>query len=715
METDSSDKNWFQFGDFRINIEERTLRKNGEIVPLQARVFEVLQMLVERRGGVVSKEELMETIWADSFVEESNITQSVYTLRRALGKDAEGKAFIETIPKRGYRLGVPVTSSVERRADLNTSAVDRSSPAFWIKHRVAILSAGAAILLLALSGFMVARYMIKSPAPPVENVEFKKLTFSGDVSFPIIAPDGKSFAYVKDDAIHLQDVASGSSVRLNVAEHKKFGNLQFSNESDAIYFRNEDSFDASGDVFQVSRFGGAAKKIAERVWSTLGISPDGKRMAFIRFFPTQGEWALMLKEIDTGEERKLLSRNLPFTIFRTGFPAWSNDGRRIAIIEQSPNQQNVSSLLLVSVTNGEAEKISTPSLVQIEQVAWLPGDQSIVLTGRESNRFFQLWKLNIYDNTLQKITNDLNNYRTISVSADGKNLLARQFAVFSHIWTLQGSDFQDQKQITYGNLSRDGSSGVAWTPDGRIVYATRITGNIDLWSVRPEDGVRKQLTENAGTNNENPFVTADGKYVFFESTRSGKRRIWRIDIDGSNPTQISPDDENIDFLPVVSPDGTTVYYIQRNPKSNVLWRQTIADGKREMLTQQGKLAPGSFLKISPDGRFVAFKSQKEETETDTADIVFFDLEGKLEPRLLTIKTQNPTIVWTDGGRSFDYVDNQPDATRMWRQPIDGKTERKLLLELPNDRVFAFAWPPDGKTLALARGRQDNDAILLTGF
>ncbi len=715
MEMDSGDKNWFQFGDFRLNVEERTLRQNGEIVPLQARVFEVLRMLVERRGGVVSKEELMETIWADSFVEESNITQSIYSLRRALGKDAAGKAFIETIPKRGYRIGVPVMTGLDRRAPQNTSEVDRPTSVFWKQYRIAILSAAAVMLLLAMSGFLVARYMSKPAAPPVENVEFKKLTFSGDVSFPIIAPDGKSFAYVKDDAIHLQDVSSGSSVKLNVAEHKKFGNLQFSNESDAIYFRNEDSFDASGDVFQVSRFGGAAKKIADRVWSTVGISPDGKQMAFIRFFPTQGEWALMLKEMATGEERKLLSRNLPFTLFRTGFPAWSNDGRRIAIIEQSPNQQNVSSLLLVSVTNGDAEKISTPSLVQIEQVAWLPGDHSIVLTGRENSRFFQLWKLNISDGMLQKITNDLNNYRTLSVSSDGKNLLARQFAVFSHVWTLSGSDLQEQKQITYGNLSRDGSAGIAWTPSGQIVYASRITGNIDLWLVTPENGVRKQLTENAGSNNENPFVTADGKNVFFESTRSGKRRIWRIDIDGSNPTQISPDDDNADHLPAVSPDGATVYYIQRNPRSNVLWKQTIADGKREMLTQQGKLAPGSFLKISPDGRSLAFKSQKEDTETDTADIVFFDLNGESEPRIQTIKTQNPTIVWTDGGRSFDYFDNQPDAARLWRQSVDGKTERKFLLELPKARVFSFAWSADGKTLTLGRGRQDNDAILLTGF
>lgn len=708
----NGNKNRFQFGDFELDADERILRHQGEIVPLQARVFDVLSMLVERRGGVVSKDELMETIWAGSFVEESNITQSIYSLRKLLDRDG-GRSMIETVPKRGYRMATPVASAVDRRLPAEPANYDRPSGR---RYRPSLAIALGLILLavFAASGFIASRYFNPTRTAPVESVKFEKLTFSGDIAFPIIAPDGKAFAFVRDNAIHLQDVANGSSVKLSITDHQKFGNLQFSAEGESIYFRDEDSFDASGNLFQVSRFGGRAKLVAERVWSTVGFSPDGKRMAFVRFFPTQGEWALIVRATAGGEEQKLFTRNLPFTIYRTGFPAWSQDGKRIAIIEQSPNQRNTSSLILVDASSGSAQTIPTPDLIQIEQVAWLPGDASMLVTGRENNRFFQLWKLSLADRSLQRITNDLNNYRTLSVSLDGHKMIARQFAVYSHIWTLQGTNLEEQKQITFGNLNRDGAAGMNWTPDGRIIYATRITGNIDLWSLRPEDGVRKALTENAGPSNENPFVSADGKFVFFESSRGGKRRIWRIDSDGSNPTQVSPDDDNTDYLPVVSHDGTTVFYIQRNPKGNVLWRQTLADGTREMLTEQGKLAPGSFLSFSPDGRYLAFKSQKEENDTDTADIVFLDLTGASEPRIINLKTQNPTIEFSDGGLSFDYVDNQPDAARLWRQPI-GKGERRLLLELPKERIFSFAWDRDGKTLALGRGRQQNDAMLLTGF
>ncbi|MBP7416130.1 MAG: PD40 domain-containing protein [Pyrinomonadaceae bacterium] len=711
-------KNWFQFGGFRLNTEEKILRRNDEIVPLAAKVIDVLCLLVAKRGEVVSKSELMETVWADSFVEESNLTQSIYSLRQALGNDVDGRPIIETLPKRGYRIATAVTSDFDRRASSpdipdTTSNAPAKSPLNF-RYRTAIFVVGL-LAVLGVSAYFGSRYLSARSSPPVENVTFQKLTFSGEIAFPIISPDGRSIAYVQENRVFLQDVASGTSVKLEIPGHEKFGNLQFSNDSGSIIFRNEDSFDAGGDVFQTSRFGGPAKLIAERVWSTIGFAPDGRNVAFVRFLPTQGEWAVMIRDLSSGNERKLISRNLPFTIFRSGFPAWSPDGRKIAIIEQTPNSANISRLLLVDAATGDATTIKTEQLIQIEQVVWLPENSGLLVTGRENNRFFQLWRLNLPDGELRKITNDLNNYRSVSVSADGKNLVARQFTTFSHIWTMRADDTTEQKQLTFGNLNRDGGSGLEWTPDGNIVYATRITGNIDLWSLRPSDGLRKQLTDNSGTSNENPFVTADGRFVFFESTRSGKRHIWRIDIDGGNPTQITFDDSNPDFLPVVSADGGTLYFIQRNPRSNVLWRQSLADGSKEMLTQQGKLAPGSFLTISPDGRYLAFKSQKEDTDTDTADIIFFDLSDREGPRTVTIRSQNPGIVWSDGGRSFDYVDNQPDAARIWRQSFDGKSDKKLVLEIPKARIFSFAWSRDGKTLALGRGRTGNDAILLTGF
>jgi DNA-binding winged helix-turn-helix (wHTH) protein len=99
----------YEFGGFRLDPVERLLWRGEETLILPPKVFDTLLVLLEKDGRVVSKSELMEAIWGDTFVEESNMSQNIYTLRRTLGVDGQGRQFIETVPRRGYRFAVPVT------------------------------------------------------------------------------------------------------------------------------------------------------------------------------------------------------------------------------------------------------------------------------------------------------------------------------------------------------------------------------------------------------------------------------------------------------------------------------------------------------------------------------------------------------------------------------------------------------------------------------
>jgi DNA-binding winged helix-turn-helix (wHTH) protein len=101
----------YEFGRFRLKVAERVLLREGELVPLTPKVFDILVTLVENGGQVVAKDDLMRRVWPNTFVEEGNLTQNISLLRKALGETPGGVQFIETVPRRGYRF-VAETSEV---------------------------------------------------------------------------------------------------------------------------------------------------------------------------------------------------------------------------------------------------------------------------------------------------------------------------------------------------------------------------------------------------------------------------------------------------------------------------------------------------------------------------------------------------------------------------------------------------------------------------
>lgn len=93
----------FTFGPFRLDVKERVLLRRGKPISLAPKAFATLLVLVEKSGHVVEKDELVKLVWPDSFVEEANVAQNIFKLRKILGKKRLGEPYIETVPRRGYR------------------------------------------------------------------------------------------------------------------------------------------------------------------------------------------------------------------------------------------------------------------------------------------------------------------------------------------------------------------------------------------------------------------------------------------------------------------------------------------------------------------------------------------------------------------------------------------------------------------------------------
>ncbi len=697
------------FGDYRLDRWRKLLWRGNEEILLPPKVFDVLAVIVEARGETVSKSEIMDAVWPDSFVEESNLTQNIYTLRRLLDNGSGLPSVIETVPRRGFRLGMPVS---ETASEAGTDEMHPSPTA--AKRRLEVIGA-ISIVVLAVTlaaAFYVSRTSTGRHVAPVENVAFKRLTFTGTVSNPVISPDGKTVAFISDGAIHVQDLGTDSIVKITVSDHSIFGNLRFSLDGLSLIFRNERRTDAAGDVFQVSRFGGAARRIAENSWSGIGLSPDGKAISFIRFYPAASKWVVYVRDIESGTERALMERILPLTIYRTGFPDWSPDGKRLSVVVQEPT---ASAIHLIDVDSARFQRLATPKLVQIEQTLWEKDGKGILLVGRENDRFFQLWQIGIDDGQLRRITNDLNIYRHISQSADGDKLIAEQQTFYSHLWIVDNPKNREPVQLTNGKLSRDGNAGLTWGSNDTIYYSSRITGNVDLWSLQLS-GPSVQLTNEAGNRNENPVVDDSGN-IYFSSTRSGKRHIWRVDSNGGNPAQISGLDENAEEdYPAVTRDGEVLYFIQKSNTGSTVVRHRIGTGEFEPLVRSSKFVPERFLRLSGDGQHLAFGiiADKDGDRSDLSTRIGFLRVS--EPNDITVRQfprQTTDFEWAPDGGGFFLTESDANGSRILFRPKPESISEPLFI-FP-DNVYRLAVSRDGSKFAVARGKTEKDAILLSNF
>src|SRR5215813_11198798 len=111
-----SPRHCYEFGPFRLDPTERQLLRLGQVLPLTPKVFDTLLLFLENSNLLLTKDEMIARLWPDSFVEEGNLAQNVSVLRRALGEQQNGKPYIETVPKRGYRFIAEVRLCEEEAA-----------------------------------------------------------------------------------------------------------------------------------------------------------------------------------------------------------------------------------------------------------------------------------------------------------------------------------------------------------------------------------------------------------------------------------------------------------------------------------------------------------------------------------------------------------------------------------------------------------------------
>ena len=313
----------------------------------------------------------------------------------------------------------------------------------------------------------------------------------------------------------------------------------------------------------------------------------------------------------------------------------------------------------------------------------------------------QLWHISLPDGTASRITRDLNNYQNLSLTSDAGNLAVIQDHVVSNIWTV-GENAAGAKQI----MSEAGRfNEIIWLPDGRLAYTSNAGGSSDIWTMNPDGSNIRQLTVGANAR-LGIAVTADEKQIIFAAERDGKYNLWRVETDGSNLTRIT--NGNGEFYPQCTPDGRWIVY-QSGGNYPMLWKMPVGGGKATAITKTKASRPS----LSPDGKFVAYHYLSSIVEGSRRGIGISSLaRGERIKRFDFPPTVVERIVkWTRDGKSIAFLNSPGGVPNIWLQPLDGGAA-KPLTDFPSDSIISFNWNADGSALAVIRGVETSDVLLI---
>ena len=322
----------------------------------------------------------------------------------------------------------------------------------------------------------------------------------------------------------------------------------------------------------------------------------------------EGADALIVANIEGNSERTLAVRR-GNDWFEEDGPAWSPDGTTIACAVGTDTGGTSMTVVEVPVAGGEPKPITSQKWGEIGRLVWLGDGRGLIVIAAENmgdssaGTDSQIWYMTYPGGETRKITTDLNGYSdtSLGLTADSRSIVAAQEDSSARIWltTLDRSSAitKTASQITSGKF--EGRSGLSWTPDGRIVYVTKVGDDEDVWIMNGDGTGQKQLTDDAAFD-DTPVVSPDGRLIYFTSTRTGIQQIWQMEMDGRNPKQLTQG-TSISYDLNCSPDGKWVAFSSWKSGTLAIWKMPANGGEPVRLTDNSAFRPV----FSPDGRFIS--------------------------------------------------------------------------------------------------------------
>lgn len=699
----------YKFGEFTVDCDQKVLLRDGSPLPLAPKVFDTLLILVDNKGRIVEKDELIKRLWPNTFVEESNLTFNIQQVRKILGDNAREPRFIETVARRGYRFIAEVTKTQSAVAS-TVEPEQPSSPEFRPALKKSHLSVALASSILIVGAIVFAFWVVKSrrteaaSSAPLLNTPFKseKFASSGFVR-AVITPDGKYVAYTVEtdgkQSIWLRQLETSENIQIVPPTNDRYIGMTVSHDGNSLFFvRSVRPDPPISELYRVMTFGGIPVKVTEHTEGTVSLSPDDRQLAFTRCKYEDDDFcSLMLVDVNGGNERKLLTRRRPIRLAGTQI---SPDGRSIAFASgHSTNGGSDFRLMALDLESGAERQLSPRTFFDITNLKWLPNGAELLIAAKENyDGRLRIWHVSALTGEVKPLTKDSIDYITLSLDRAAHKLLATYTSNNFHLYFGRVDDPANAKNLAVARV------GVAVNREGKIVYEGN-DGNI--WMINSDGGERRQLTNNPASDFY-PKWSRDGQYVFFASTRSGSTHVWRMNADGSNQVQIS---SQVGGLPrFVTTDGNFVYF--ESALHQTLWRVSTAGGNPTEVSKVRISLPA----FSNDGKLVAYFVRDQTNNRLKIGLMAVETGAVARTFDLTNSSfRRGRIAWLPDNKSFYYVTVSGAQSLLWRQWLDGARAPQQVANLGNDEIADLALSPVDGSLGFIRGRWIHEAVLIEGL